>query len=240
MESLLDTLNQLDGVRGVFVASTKGQCLVCRTHHIYDRELLEEVGRQLTTTIESVQLHHQDWETFVATFAEGKLVVRNLGKAVLALVADTKLNMSFATVALRVTTVKLRDALKRGELDVNTPRAAPPPAPSIIKLAALDSSQITVTSSPSVGSVWTCSPVKGVLLSVAVADDTCSAFLETCADALARAVGPLSWVFVRDAVRKICGPAPFATKDARRLMAELEKRILDREDRIAFRKTVAG
>jgi hypothetical protein len=41
--------------------------------------LLNEVSRSVVKAIDSLILHHPDWEETTAHFAEGKLLIRNLG-----------------------------------------------------------------------------------------------------------------------------------------------------------------
>jgi hypothetical protein len=71
---------------------------------------------------------------------------------------------------------------------------------------------------------------------VAVLDAAASAYLTACTKALSGSVGPMAKVFVKEAVRKICPDRPFSRHDGGALLAELEKRIDDPDDRKLFHK----
>jgi hypothetical protein len=73
---------------------------------------------------------------------------------------------------------------------------------------------------------------------VSVADAASSAALSACTKCLAKAVGPMAKVFVKEAVRKVAPGQPFAKAMLPDLMVELEKNIEDRDDAREFRKAV--
>src|SRR5262249_2914148 len=161
-----------------------------RAHAVYDHNLLQEVGRTVMNAIDSLRLVHQDWELVSAAFSEGKLLIRNLNAArpgqaaALAVVADARLNPSFAGVAIRVPASRLRST------PAATPVRVPPPA-----------------------------------VHAAEPDPRAAAFLSACATALAASVGPMAKVFVKEAVRGLCGPAPFGREHVLPLIAQLERHI---------------
>jgi hypothetical protein len=71
---------------------------------------------------------------------------------------------------------------------------------------------------------------------VSVADAASSTALSACTKCLAKAVGPMAKVFVKEAVRKIAPNQPFAKSMLPALIAELEKGIEDSADAKEFRK----
>src|SRR5688572_13610459 len=109
MEGILQSLHEVEGVQATLVLDADGQLLAYRAHAVFDRGLLQEVGRTVVSAIDSLQLVHDDWELISAGFADGKLLIRNLNAvrqsfgqpAALAVVADACLNPSFAGVAIR-------------------------------------------------------------------------------------------------------------------------------------------
>jgi hypothetical protein len=73
---------------------------------------------------------------------------------------------------------------------------------------------------------------------VAVADQASSAFLTRCAKELARHVGPMSKVYVKEAVRRVCGDDPFSMAYRRALVDDLARQIEDVSDRGNFRRAI--
>jgi hypothetical protein len=69
---------------------------------------------------------------------------------------------------------------------------------------------------------------------VSVTDPSGHAFLSSCARVLAVSVGPMAKVFVKEAVREVCGDRPFAPPDAPALIAHLARLIEDPDDRANF------
>ena len=72
---------------------------------------------------------------------------------------------------------------------------------------------------------------------VAVADSQSNDALTRCSRALARAVGPMAKVFVKEGVRRIAQGAPFTLRMLPALVADLEQQISDTDDRNEFRKS---
>jgi predicted regulator of Ras-like GTPase activity (Roadblock/LC7/MglB family) len=188
------------------------------------------------------------------------------GKAavlVLSLVADPRLNAAFATVAIRVAIGKIRALLDanggvlpgvtraspqasardvaagvtmpHGAVAVNVapPMNSPSLAASAPPTAAASSPEVAGSglSWSGLGSASTMSAS-----GVSVVDAASSAALTACTKCLARAVGPMAKVFVKDAVRKIAPDQPFSKSMLAALIAELEKGIDDPSDSSAFRK----
>jgi hypothetical protein len=71
---------------------------------------------------------------------------------------------------------------------------------------------------------------------VSVVDSASSAFLSGCTKALAASVGPMAKVFVKEAVRKVCGERPFSRADGPAVLAQLTAAIDDTDDRATFQR----
>jgi len=246
METILQGLMELAGVRATMVLDGSGQLVAHRGQSVYDRSVCEQVGSTVTKAIESIQLQQDDWETITAQFADGRILVRRVTvradgpKLVLAVVADTTLNPSFATVALRVAANKVRSMLEGG---ASQPPAAAGASSSVLSPA--DSRPVLANT----GLSWSKSSGAGSQLGsqaggsstaglsgVAVADPASAAFLSRCAKELARHVGPISKVYVQEAARRVSPDAPFALTAARQLVEDLSNQIEDPKDRAHFRK----
>jgi len=248
MDTILQSLLDLAGVTAALVFDGAGKLVAHRGHGVYDRPLCEQVSATLVKATDAVALQQRDWESLTAQFADGKLLLRNLGATgdgrshVLALVADASLNPSFATVAVRVAATKLRKVLEGGPGSSATDLGGsrPPPAASSSQIPpppAASSSQIPGDSRPVLansGLSW--SKISSVGLSrVAVADPAAGAFLTRCAKELARHVGPIAKVYVEEAVRRVSADAPFALAAAGPLLEDLANQIEDPDDRAKFR-----
>ncbi|HET9960222.1 MAG TPA: roadblock/LC7 domain-containing protein [Polyangiaceae bacterium] len=259
MENILKTLNELEGVHGTILADSNGRVIAYQAHSIYDGDLLSQASRAIASALDSVKLLHEDWESVTTQFAEGKLLVRNVTGTkpasspalCLVLVADTRLNPSFAGVAIRVAVAKLRAlaeaaggvanlANARGTLGaVGTSSAPATPvshAPSQANPAAPFKTQVAEVATS--GLSWSGFGSSALASSgVTVLDPASSAALTACTKALARNVGPMAKVFVKEAVRKVCGDRPFSKDQTSALVAELSKSIEDPSDAAQFRKT---
>lgn len=254
METILQGLMGLPGVRAAMVLDEGGRVVAHCGQAVYDRALCEQVGVTLTKAVESIQLQQDDWETVTAQFADGKILVRRVSsrpggsRHLVAVVADGTLNASFATVALRVATNKVRTAIEGGPsqsaVGSRPPGgsqplgSAPPSASSSVAppAAASDSRPVLAHAGTSWSKVGAGSSVLGS--AVAAADPASSAFLARCAKELARHVGPMSKVYVQEAVRRVSPDAPFALGAAAQLVQDLSSQIEDPKDRNAFRKAL--
>jgi hypothetical protein len=217
---------------------------------------LQQASKCIANAVDSIKLLQEDWDAVTAQFAEGKLLIRNLSTgnktkgrvAILAVIADSRLNVSFAGVAIRVAVSKLKSLLEDG-------LPAPPaignlgetqgagvglaPAQMHAPVTAAQSSlsgggasgvgaggsgRLDVAAS---GLSWSglsgSSSTSGS--GVAVLDAAASAFLTTCTKALAKSVGPMAKLFVKEAVRKVSPDRPFSRENAKELLAELSKHI---------------
>jgi predicted regulator of Ras-like GTPase activity (Roadblock/LC7/MglB family) len=250
MENILQALLDLPGVSATLVFDGAGALVASRGHPVYDRALCEQVSATLVRATDAVQLQQRDWEWITAQFADGKLLLRNLGAArdgrthVLALVAEAELNASFATAAIRVAATKLKRSLDDGAApaaataaprEAGAGAATPPPAASSSAHLPADSRPVLANS----GLSW--SKISSVGLSrVAIADPAAGAFLTRCAKELARHVGPIAKVYVEEAVRRVSPEAPFALPSSGPLLEDLAGQIEDPDDRARFRRALSG
>ncbi|MFC1642091.1 hypothetical protein ACFL5O_05300 [Myxococcota bacterium] len=261
MHNILQGLRDLEGVHGTLVADSSGQILAHSADAIYDAQLLDQVSRVLVTALDSVKLMQEDWESISAHFSEGRLLIRNLGGPAhgktagltLAVVADSRINPSFAVVALRVAVQKLRNLCETSGIPPT--RGAPPVTeaggpqmPSALSSSSTGGSGAAAFQGHAVspmaevattGLSWSgfgsSSSMTGS--GVMVADPASSTVLTVCTKALARAVGPMAKVMVKEAVRKLCQGRPFCGGQARELVSELAKNIEDPADAAVFRQT---
>src|SRR5512147_2534484 len=101
MDTILQSLHELEGVNGSIVADGGGRILGYRAHAVYDADLLQQVSKQIVSAVDSIKLIQEDWDAITAQFSEGKLLIRNLTNsarqnsrvATLAVIADARLNV---------------------------------------------------------------------------------------------------------------------------------------------------
>jgi hypothetical protein len=159
-------------------------------------------------------------------------------------IADSSLNAAFLGVALRVAAGKLVT-----ELDTAQPAPRPLSVSTQIPIAAGSSNtgRIPLAEPPRPdfgrsGIGWSGSTATGTGSGVgggsdvAVADTASSVFLSACTKALAASVGPMAKVFVKEAVRRVCGERPFSRADVPALLAHLASTIEDNDDRASFQR----
>jgi hypothetical protein len=251
METILQGLMDLSGVRATMVLDATGHVVAHRGHAVYDRALCDQVGTIVMKAIESIQLQQEDWETVSAQYADGRILLRRISapasapRHVVAVVADGTLNASFATVALRVAANKIRAALEGG---ASQPGGSQPPASGSQPLGSAPPAASSSVAPPSdsrpvlanTGLTWTkSSNVQSSIGSgsgVAVTDPASSAFLTRCATELARHVGPMAKVYVQESVRRVSPEGPFSLAAARQLVEDLSGQVEDPKDRAQFRK----
>jgi predicted regulator of Ras-like GTPase activity (Roadblock/LC7/MglB family) len=246
LEPILQSLREVEGVQGAMVVDPSAAVVAHRAHTIYDLSVLQQVARSVVNSVDSVQLIQDDWDMMTAHFGDGKLLLRSLRTAgvkprryVLAVIADSTLNVAFLSVALRVAATKLL-----AELEAGVPQASSA-VPTTIAAGSTGSSRIPIVdqSRPvleKTGLSWsgaTTGTGSGVGSSdVGVADPLSSTFLSACTKALAASIGPMAKVFVKEAVRKVCGERPFTRADAPALLAHLAAGIEDSDDRASFQR----
>jgi len=243
LEPILQGLRDVEGVQGAMIVDHTAAVIAHRAHTIYDLAVLQQVARSVVNSVDSVQLIQDDWDLLTAHFGEGKLLLRSLRPAtakprryVLAVIADTTLNVAFLGVALRVAAAKLVAELEASPATSHS--AAVPVAiasgttgrhpiadQSRSELAKTGLSWSGVSSGSGVGSS-----------DVSVADSASSTFLSACTKALAASIGPMAKVFVKEAVRKVCGERAFSRVDGPALIAHLAAAIDDPDDRAMFQR----
>lgn len=249
MDSILKALHELSGVSATMVFDVGGKIIARGGRAAQDPALLDQVASTLVKAVDSIQLQHADWDAISAQYADGKVLLRNLGPMagtsyLLALISDATLNVSFAAVAMRVAANKLKKVLENGASagaaapssmspptllrGVNAPPSAGPPAlPTDAPLA-------------NSGLSWSKVGSSGIGIStIAVADSAASNFLTRCSKELARFVGPMAKVFIKEGVRRISPDAPFSLSLAPRLVAELANHISDPSGRSAFTRAMS-
>jgi hypothetical protein len=267
MEAILQTLRDLEGVNGAVVADNRGQILAFKAHTVYDSGLLQQVSRAIVTAIDSVRLLHEDWDSITAQFSEGRLLIRNVAPAsrgkhpelTLSVIADTRLNVSFAGVAIRVAVSKLKNLLEAGLTapalppplarsapsgsDPNATAGSPPaswpqtPAASVTSMSA---SAAFRASMPDVnnGLSWSGFGPTAVASAsgIAAIDAASAAVLSSTTKALAKSVGPMAKRYVKEAVLKLWPDRPFSRELTAMLVSELEKYLEDPADAARFRQ----
>lgn len=262
MNTILKGLRELEGVHGALISDGAGQLIAFQAVPIYDAELLGSVSRAAVRAIESVRLLQEDWEQINTQFTEGRLLIRNLGTPgsrtgtgyTLAVIADHRLNASFATITIRVAVQKLRAMIESGQplAAMAAMQSAPVSAIGSSTLQPQDRSGGVVASQAigaGTGGIPRAAEVASSGLSwsgfgngsglsssgVAVTDANSSHFLTACTKALARSAGPMAKVFVKDAVKRVCPDRPFSRDYAAQLIAELVKGISDPLEAAQFR-----
>lgn len=246
LEPILQSLREVEGVQGAMLVDHTAAVVAHRAHTIYDLSVLQQVARAVANSVDSVQLVQDDWDLMTAHFGDGKLLLRSLRttggrprRYVLAVIADSTLNVAFLGVALRVAATKLLAEL---EAAVPGPSSS---VPGAIATGSSGSGRIPMVdqSRPELaktGLSWsgaTTGTGSGVGSSdVGVTDPASSTFLSACTKALAASIGPMAKVFVKEAVRKVCGERPFSRADAPALLAHLAAGIEDTDDRALFQR----
>lgn len=242
LEPILQSLREVEGVQGALIVDRAAAVVAQRVHSIYDPQVLQQVARQVGAAVDSVQLLQDDWESLTAHYGDGKLLLRSLRvggarpqRYVLAVIADSRLNVAFLGVALRVAATKLLAALEAG---VPAAASAPPPSFPGVPQTSARPSEVRADGSRSnlswsgVGS----GSDSGMSSDVGVSDSSSASYLTACSKALAMAVGPMAKVLVKEAVRKVCGDRPFSRADAAALVAHLAAGIDDSDDRKTFER----
>ena len=259
METILQGLMELAGVTAAVVLDGSGRLVAHRGRAVYDRATCEQAGGTLVKAIESLQLQQDDWDAVTAQYADGKILLRRLAAArgagrshVLAVVADPTLNASFATVAIRVAANKLNAAIESGVADPATPAPLPAPtasagasmpprspaeSPPVLAYTGLSWSK-GASPGPGAASSSLGGSAAGSVSGVMVADAASSALLARVTKELARHVGPMSKVYVQEAVRRVSPEAPFSLSSKNALLADLAGQIEDPADRVQFRKAL--
>jgi predicted regulator of Ras-like GTPase activity (Roadblock/LC7/MglB family) len=247
LEIILQGLREVEGVQGAMIVDPAAAVIAHRAHSIYDLPILQQVARSVVNSIDSVQLIQDDWDLLTAHFGDGKLLLRSLrtggGKPrryILAVIADATLNTAFLGVALRVAASKLMVELESNPGAAGSQVSAAPLASSSHvsgRIPLVDQSRPEVARTGISWSGVSSGSGSGVGGSdVTVADSASSTYLSACTKALAASIGPMAKVFVKEAVRKVCGERPFTRADGPALLAQLSAAIDDSDDRASFQR----
>ncbi|HEY0483754.1 MAG TPA: hypothetical protein VGD37_39820 [Kofleriaceae bacterium] len=249
LEPILQSLREVEGVQGAMVVDPTAVIVAHRAHTIYDVTVLQQVARAVVSSIDSVQLIQDDWDMLTAHFGDGKLLLRSLRvsgsrprRYILAVIADSTLNVAFLGVALRVAAGKLLTELEAAPVASAAGSAAASgaavPGAMATGTGRLPLAEASRPELARTGLSWTgTSTGSGVGSSdVGVTDPASSTFLSACTKALAASIGPMAKVFVKEAVRKVCGERPFSRNDGPALLAHLAAGIEDRDDRATFQR----
>jgi predicted regulator of Ras-like GTPase activity (Roadblock/LC7/MglB family) len=255
LDRILSAVHEVHGVHATLILDDGGQLVAWHAHAMYDEESLNQASRAISKAVETLKLAQDDWELVTTTFADGKVLLRNLGSTterrggVLAVIADSRLNAPFACVAIRVAASRIKAALAAPPAPERMPIASGPTMPvglggrpgadtSSGSLASGRSApphaEIAISSQTLPGTSSGLGPSPGVM----VKDAAASGYLSACMEALLDCVGPLAKLFVREAVQRVCPDRPFAREDGPMLVAELVQHILRPADRAAFQKTL--
>jgi hypothetical protein len=171
------------------------------------------------------------------------------GVRALVVIAESRINLSFAGVAIRVAVGKLKTATAGPVQTPQKPALAANAlagsyingAPSVSR-AALAESQASQSQLELANTGLSWSGVNGsstlAASGVSVTDPASATYLTLCTKALARCKGPMAKAFVKEAIRKLWPGRAFSLELGAELAVELERHIEDPTDRIAFRKAL--
>lgn len=154
MQTILASLRGLEGVHGAFVSDGAGHLVGYDAEAIYDTELLTQVSHAIVAAIDSIKLLYEDWEQVQAQFTDGHILARQVtvgpdgASLVLALLADTRLNPSFATISIRVAVQKLKALLAKGGIAALSASGSEPPPGGPAPVASSFASSSIVPGAP--------------------------------------------------------------------------------------------
>lgn len=269
MQEILNGLLSQEGVYGAVVFEESGDVLGALGSSIYDNELLSDVASDLSQSIDALQLVNPFWEMVEVQFDEGYVFLRLVSepggeeaRKVLAVIAHTDVNKSFASVAARVTAQKIKKRLAssggaltlertnasmsgvipQGNFNGNTQNHSLDPIPDPSMSGSWAQSQVSQAANLSMSGSWVTSTSQAGQAAggnpkkppITVADAPSKAYLERSVKNLARYVGPMAKVFVKDAVRNICFDRPFSANDFQPLTIALAERIDGQASRSEF------
>ncbi|MCB9653889.1 MAG: roadblock/LC7 domain-containing protein [Deltaproteobacteria bacterium] len=226
IEKSLTNLFELDGVRGTFVLDPKGQVLRSRAHAIYDQETLQRAASSVSKALDSMQVQHGEWNSTQIHFSDGKLLLRSLGQYILGVIADSSTNVAFANVALNVAAKKITEVIESKPIEAVAAAAAAPQAPAAqphlnVSGLSMSASGLGLSASGSAPPIHM--------------SDEVNAFVTRCVKALAKSVGPMAKVIVKETVRAIALNGELTRDQLRPLVKALEEKIEAVEERSEFR-----
>jgi predicted regulator of Ras-like GTPase activity (Roadblock/LC7/MglB family) len=269
MKRILQAIHGVDGVQGTLVIDGNGQVLASQAHAIYDDTLIEEFGRAVAGAVDAARLLDEDWDTLSAVFVEGFVILRNLKPggvaakrgAILGVIGDSRLSLSFAGVAMRVAALKLKEQLESPAPQVPIPNPIPKESSRPQSVRQTQNSAAIVTHPPKSSSgksgPGSSSRIAVLGLNLDQLRDQCglgssakvtnnisdtdaetTAFLEATTTALSGIVGATAQQLFDEAVRKVCPDGPLARHQWEALIVELSARIPDRVQASLFQWTM--
>ena len=221
IQKSLESLFELQGVRGAILLDDKGQLLRSKAHAIYDPDTLRFAAQWVSKVIE---IQQGEWASLQAQFSEGKLILRSVGRHCLCVVADNTTNIAFLNVAINVTAKKIAQQAQVGAIQAS---ASAPAVASVsdpgLSVSGLSSSGLSASGSH-----------------VAVAmDGEVSAFVDRCIKALAKSVGPMAKVQVKEVIRALAKGGRLTREQLPQLARAIEERV-PAGDRDTFRSRIGG
>lgn len=183
---------------------------------------------------------------------------------VLAVIADATLNVAFLGVALRVAAGKLVAELESAASAAGSGSQIPVaiaggtgrfPKPELPRsdTSSGNTGEWQRSAVARSGLSWSGDTNSGIIPAygsqtgavaggseVHVSDAASTSFLAGATKALAASVGPMAKVFVKEAVREVCGDRPFSRAEGAVLLAHLAALIDDPDDRAAFQRATRG
>lgn len=203
----IESLLELQGVRAAMLIDDRGQLLRSKAHAIYDVDTLRGAAQWINKVVE---IQQGEWTSLLTQFSEGKLVLRNLGRHCLGVVADNTTNLAFLNVAMNVTTKKISQAAQVTPLQPSTL----PPTVASVSDPGLAVSGLSISGLAASGSH---PPV--------AMDTEVSAFVDRCIKALAKSVGPMAKVQVKEVIRSIAQGGRLTREHLPQLVRTVEQRV---------------
>jgi hypothetical protein len=108
----LEEMLQTTGVRGVFLMSKGGELLASSMPAVTGGEKLTDMAKSISRFLDSLEASRQHVQELDLTFQEGRLIVRNLLSARLALVCQPHLNLPFLNLNLAPLIKRLNSEMK--------------------------------------------------------------------------------------------------------------------------------
>ena len=102
MNDGLREINELSGVWGSFVSNNRGEVILNRTPPDLDKSVLGNISRQILELVVSSADQFKDLSEIVFHFAEKKLFVVDLNKAILIVVCTPSVDISLLRMTINV------------------------------------------------------------------------------------------------------------------------------------------
>lgn len=144
LSTTLSSLRDLEGIVGSFVVNEAGE-VVAKDLPAYFDGVLEEVGPRVLRLREALDLAQGDVTAYSVRYAGYKLTIRSIGGALIAVIADAKINGPALRMAMNLVIRKC------GIDDLAGPQSRPsrtPPPPTPARLAFPVTSREPATTTP--------------------------------------------------------------------------------------------